>query len=201
MTRAARLRLFVALELPAEVRGPLRGWAREALADAVASPAGDSAGEGRRPRRPPRVVAADSLHLTLCFLGSRPPDELPGLSEAVAAAASGALGELALGAPLWLPPRRPKALAVEVHDTDGSLEELQRAVSDELARVSSWQPERRRFRAHVTVARLRGGERAQPLPPTPRLSFRPEALVLYRSQLHPDGARYEPLAEHALAPG
>jgi 2'-5' RNA ligase len=200
MSRARGLRLFVALEVPAEVRSRLVAWAREALGAtrATAFGGGEFASDAR-PRGVPRVLPADSLHLTLCFLGSRPAEELPGLSAAVAVASAAGVGELSLGAPVWLPPRRPHALAVEVHDEDGRLGTLQRTVSDELAQAGGWEPERRRHRAQITLARLRGGERVQALPATPPLSFTPQALVLYRSQLHPDGARYEALAQHELA--
>ncbi len=248
MSHARGLRLFVALELPFEVRTRLAAWAREALGVVLADHFG--AGEGRRGagrgrggragsagaargdgrgrgdrarglgaargdggrgpvpesrRRPPaRALAADSLHLTLCFLGRREPAELPGLEAAVAAVAAAPVaevGDLSVGGPVWLPPRRPRALAVEVRDEEARLERMQRALSEQLASASAWEPERRRWRPHVTVARLRAAQRAQPLPATPGMSFTPAALVLYRSQLHPDGARYDPLAEHALAPG
>jgi 2'-5' RNA ligase len=208
MSRAGSLRLFVALELPAEVRARLAGWARETLGsvsrtalDLGGVPAGGGGVPGgRRPRDAPRILAAESLHLTLCFLGSRPVAELPALSAAVETSAR-AVGELSVGAPLWLPPRRPHSLAVEVRDADGRLAELQRALSRELAQASGWESERRRYRPHVTLARLRGAARAQRLPATPCLSFIPESLVLYRSQLAPQGAQYDVLAAHTLAPG
>ena len=48
------------------------------------------------------------------------------------------VGELSVGAPLWLPPRRPRNLAVEIHDDpDGGLERLQRELVAELGRVVS----------------------------------------------------------------
>ena len=55
----------------------------------------------------------------------------------------------------------------------------------------------RAFRPHVTVARVRRGERIAPrtVPAPPRLRFAAEALVLYRSQ---PGSRYEPVARVAL---
>ncbi|HLH13718.1 MAG TPA: 2'-5' RNA ligase family protein, partial [Solirubrobacteraceae bacterium] len=74
--------------------------------------------------------------------------------------------------------------------------------------ASGWLPERRRFRPHVTVARVRrgaargsrsSGERA--LPPTPRASFHAGEVVLYRSWLEPQGARYEELASAGLTSG
>ena len=62
-------------------------------------------------------------------------------------------------------------------------------------------PEKRPFRAHATVARLRPRARA------PRaVSEAPEPLelaggplTLFESRLHPRGARYEPLARVSLS--
>jgi 2'-5' RNA ligase len=147
-----------------------------------------------------RVLEARSLHLTLCFLGSRPVTEIDALTGALAACAE-PVGELSVGAPLWLPPRRPRSLAVEIGDGDGRLARLQRSLAAALAGVSGWEPERRRFRAHVTVARVRdmtAGVNVA-LPATPRLSFTPDALVLYRSWLEPSGAEYQALATCRLA--
>ena len=116
------------------------------------------------------------------------------------------MGELSVGAPVWLPPRRPRNLAVEIHDPEGGLEQLQRELVAELGRVVTWEPERRRFRAHLTVARVRGREPLLELPAgpqevqaTPFLRFQPQALTLYRSWLQPSGARYEALATRPLA--
>ena len=144
------------------------------------------------------------LHITLCFLGSRPVEEIDELA-GVPAATTAEVGELSVGAPLWLPPRRPRNLTVEIHDHEGELERLQRELVGELRRVIDWEPERRRFRAHLTVGRVRGREAlsaasggAIDLPATPALRFRPESLTLYRSWLEPSGARYEALAGRPL---
>jgi 2'-5' RNA ligase len=189
----ATARLFVAVDPPPEDCVRLTAWARElALA---ASGAG----------WPLRVLRADSLHLTLCFLGSRPVAEIDVLAGALAPAA-GPLGELRVGAPLLLPPRRPRALAVEIHDDGDELAALHARVIAELSRVSDWQPERRRLRPHVTLARMRAapraGERpAAAFPPTPGIVFTPRELILYRSRLDPAGASYEALAACELAAG
>ena len=149
-----------------------------------------------------RLLEPEALHVTLCFLGGRPVGEI----EAIASVLSGCttpVGALSLGAPLWLPPRRPRALAVEVHDRDGGLTRLHEGLRGALADATGWQAERRRFKAHITVARMRGrsagwrrfaqaGE--PPLPATPPLSFTPAAVVLYRSWLSPAGASYQALA-------
>ena len=72
--------------------------------------------------------SASSLHLTLCFLGSRPVAEVDALATGVRSCAERACGSR-LGAPLWLPARRPRALAVEVHDRDGALPGMRERVS------------------------------------------------------------------------
>jgi RNA 2',3'-cyclic 3'-phosphodiesterase len=210
MSRPAGARLFVAIDPPAAVCAELAAWARTALAAVTGSDA-----------RRVHVLPAQALHVTLCFLGTRPPGEI----ETIAAAVRGCEavgGELRVGAPLWLPPRRPRALALEVHDRHGELASMHEAVLATMGEAIAWEPERRRFRAHLTVARL-GRERSRrrsraggaarragddrsvahasetALAPTPALSFTPGELVLYRSWLSPEGASYEPLASSALS--
>jgi RNA 2',3'-cyclic 3'-phosphodiesterase len=190
VSRPPTARLFVAVDPPPESCALLAAWARELALET--GPDG----------WPLRVLRADSLHLTLCFLGSRPAGEIDALAGALAPAA-GPLGELRVGAPLLLPPRRPRSLAVEIHD-DGGLALLHGRLVAELTRVSDWQPERRRLRPHVTLARVRGAARAarppaMTLPPTPPIAFTPRELVLYRSRLDPAGASYEALARCELA--
>jgi 2'-5' RNA ligase len=194
MSRGATARLFVAVDPPLSVREELADWARGV---AVAARAVGSS------RGALRLLDADSLHLTLCFLGSRPVGEIAALAAALADCAEQPC-ELSVGAPLWLPPRRPHALAVEIRDREMALAIIQQRVSGELSAASAWRPERRRFRPHITLARVRRGTgdqagRERALPATPRLSFTAEAIVMYRSWLAPEGASYEELARGALA--
>ena len=177
-------RLFAALELPADVRGALGAFGR-AAAD------GDFA---------LRAVSDDALHVTLAFLGHRPLDDIPFASEAVRAAVAGPVAALALGDPLWLAPRRPHVLTVEVVDGDGALMALQERVVAALVEATAYEPDRRRFRPHVTVARVRHGAapRRRGLPEAPKAEFAGEAVVLYRSWLGGGPARYEALERVAL---
>jgi 2'-5' RNA ligase len=214
MSRGATARLFVAVDPPEEVCGELAAWARAALG-------GVGAAEPDRRERPEpakvRVLGAQTMHVTLCFLGGRPICEIETIAAALQAPPLHRV-ELHVGAPLWLPPRRPRALALELHDRTTALTRLHASVRDTLAGTVDWQPERRRFRPHVTVARIgRGGDRRGraagrrrgrsdagapqelTLAPSPQLSFEVGELVLYRSLLSREGARYEPIATRALS--
>jgi 2'-5' RNA ligase len=199
MSRAPTARLFAAIDPPEDVREALADWGRRACS--ALEPGAPGAG-----RRTLRVLDPELIHLTLCFLGNRPVAELDSLAAALAADGED-LPELSLGAPLWLPPRRPGALAVEVRDELGGLPRLQAGLVRDLAAAGGWEPERRRFRAHMTVARVRGGRGrrggprlGQPLTvATPRLTFMPLSLSLYRSWLSPSGPRYEAIATRPLA--
>jgi RNA 2',3'-cyclic 3'-phosphodiesterase len=202
MLRSPTARLFVAVDPPVDVRRALSTWARSAA----------RAGDDRtRANAALRVLDPELLHVTLCFLGNRPVGELDTLAPALSAC-KGMAGELSLGAPLWLPPRSPRALAVELHDESGALARLQAEVVAVLEQVSGWQPgagegvrrgaspARRRFHPHVTVARMGRtvARYERTLPPTPALSFTPSELVLYRSWLSSDGASYEAIAAHPI---
>jgi len=184
----ATARLFVAVDLPAEVRRALTAWARLAARGARSSEPAASA--------PLRVLDAELLHVTICFLGERPLQEVDSIAQELAACER-ASAHVSLGAPLWLPPRHPRALAVELHDDDGALAETHAQVTRKL---QPGEPRRHRFRPHVTVARMRHGDapRERSLPPTPAHTFAPSELVLYRSWLSPQGASYEALSAFAL---
>ena len=177
------LRLFVALELPDPIRDALAAVGAAADRDAW------------------RAVGAPSLHLTLAFLGSRPPGDVAAISRVLDAEAGSAAPRLSLNGALLLPPRRPRVLTVALDDPDGTLAALQGRVSAGLEAVGVYTPEKRPFRAHITVARLRPRARAAP---APELDLDDEPftaawLTLFQSRLHPKGARYAALTSAMLA--
>lgn len=211
--RAASARLFVAVDPPEQVAAQLEAWAR-----AVAR---ERRSEGGSQQQALRVLDPEILHVTVCFLGERTVDEIPLLEEQLAMCERAPV-ELSVGAPLWLPPRRPRALAVELHDKDDALARIHAEVTSRLEttdpalldqtserRGASAKP--RHFHPHITVARMRadgrgrrshgpsGGGGEALLPATPSLSFAPAELVLYRSWLSPEGASYESLCALPLS--
>jgi RNA 2',3'-cyclic 3'-phosphodiesterase len=179
-----RARLFVALELPDEVRSSLVEW---------------RAG-GLRGRSGLRLVAPEELHVTLCFLGWRMVEEIERIAaDCEPVTAQPAVG-LSLGEPVWLPPRRPGVLAVKLDDPDRGLAAVQSTLSDLLHGGGWYAPESRPFLAHATLARVAKRARAprQPLAAPGPVSFSASTVTLYRSHLGAAGARYEPLRSFEL---
>jgi RNA 2',3'-cyclic 3'-phosphodiesterase len=177
-------RLFIAVSLGDEDRRALIAWAREAVG-------GD---------RGMRVVAAEQVHLTLAFLGHRPLDEIGPLSELVESFGGWPIPPLSTGAALWLSPRRPHVLTVAVNDETAALGSLHTSVWDGLEELG-YEREERRFRPHLTVARVRHGWSAPTslgLPPTPQLELDVRGVALMRSFLGGGPARYEELAHGTL---
>jgi 2'-5' RNA ligase len=174
MSGDERARLFVALELPDGVRDALVRW--------------------RAAVRGLRLVGAEDLHVTLCFLGWRPRREIDEIG-AACAAASAAWGpfEVSLGDPVWLPDRRPRVLAVRIVDASDALAGLQSWLSKKLSAGGWYAPEPRPFSGHVTVARVPRDTRVRTakLPGLPAVEFLATRVTLYRSRLGPSGARYE----------
>ncbi len=176
-------RLFVAVDPPPSVCEQLATWARAALRGI----------QRRSDDTPARVLDPELLHVTLCFLGNRPVAEIDTIAARLAAC-NGPTGKLFVGAPLWLPPRRPRTLAVELHDEQGRLAALRKSVVDAVQSIGGESSDAENkpapakhshFRPHLTVARMRSASapRERTLPPTPALSFVPHRLILYRSWL------------------
>jgi len=179
-----RLRLFVALDLPAAAVGALARF-RDAAADPAVWRPLDEAG----------------FHVTLAFLGHRPEADVAGVAEVLGALEPRDPPALALGEALLLPPRRARVLTVALEDAAGATSALQAELSGGLAAAGLYTPEARPFRPHVTVARIRPGARARRVVdarPDP-IAFTAGDVVLYRSHVRRGGATYEPLVTRRLA--
>lgn len=175
--------MFLALDLPEDAREELVRW-RDAL---LAS------------RSDVRSVRPEALHVTLVFLGWQ--DE--SAAERIAAAAFGALPDglpprLAATEVKPVPPRNARLFALDLDDDGGRTTALQAAMSDALEAGGFYRPEKRPFWPHITLARVKRGERRVPPPPDdpppPAEPFEASVVTLYRSTLRPQGALYEPLA-------
>jgi RNA 2',3'-cyclic 3'-phosphodiesterase len=161
-----------------------------------------------------RPVFADSLHLTLCFLGERPLSDVDPIAAACARVAGDARNSspatqpaLELGPALQLPRRNPRVMAVRIEDRSHRLAHLQAALSDALQALGVYGPERRPFLPHVTVARVRRPQWSGPAPAhrgraLPRtitaMPFTAGTITLFESRQAPGRSAYTPLSSAFL---
>jgi 2'-5' RNA ligase len=174
-----RLRLFLALDLPAATVDVLEAWGEAHL-------------------RGGRIVPRAQLHVTLAFLGSRPASELPAIVGALRAAVGEVDGTIVLEPSRW---RETRSVGMLVLDDDaGAATELAGRLHGWLEALGVYRPESRPWLPHVTVLRFR--ERPRLSPPLPETgTFVPSDAAAYLSRLHPSGARYEVLERVSLNAG
>jgi 2'-5' RNA ligase len=170
-----RLRLFLALRLPADALDAIEAWQRSELLGV-------------------RVLPRDHLHVTLAFLGSRPAAELDSIAGALREGA-GAAGAIRL-TPLRYRETRSVGMLV-LDDAGGHAAALADDVHARLEGLGVYERERRRWLPHVTVARWRERPRLHPAPP-PRRTFVPSDAAAYVSRLHARGASYAVLKSVGL---
>ncbi len=174
------MRLFIALDLPTETRTQLTALQARLPA-------------GLRP------VPDENMHLTMAFLGDQTEAATEAIHEGLETLRAPKL-TLGLGGVAVYGGHRGQALALEA-EGEAPLHELHDRIRARL-RGAGVQIERRRFRPHVTLARMSG--QSDPGPALATLStaqiapFTVHSFGLYQSTLHETGAIYEALATYPL---
>jgi 2'-5' RNA ligase len=189
VTSADRVRSFVALPCPSQLRASI---ARAFETWTVSS-------EGVR------WVDPGNSHLTLKFLGDASTDQLDRLDERLRAIAA-SVGPVEVHAgetgafPNWKHPRVLWLGLVGAEPIVTLAETIEVA-----AREVGFEPERRSFSPHLTLARVKRPRSARRVARVVR-GWRPSIgvevvseIVLYRSDLCSDGARHTPLARYELS--
>jgi 2'-5' RNA ligase len=182
--------LFVALDLPDEVREAVAAWGREELTDPALRP-----------------IPGENLHITLAFLGWCAEKQVGEIGEAVAASV-GPAPLVELRDPEQRP-RRGRARIFALPAVSPGTELLEAGLRERLVEGRFYKPEKRPFWPHLTVARVGREARGSSKPafverppgalPAPlREAFFGVRMTLYRSELKPTGARYSPLAQIEL---
>lgn len=180
------MRLFVAVDVPDGLREAIDRDVVEVL----------------RPVLPEaRWTRPEGRHLTLKFLGEvadeRVDDVRAGLRAAVAGEAPfrAAFSEVG-GFPNL---RRPRVLWVGVGQGAEELARVAASVDRTLVDLG-FEAEKRPFTGHLTLARFKVPKPVGDLPPVlaPEEDFEVSEITLFRSQLHPKGARYTVLERFPL---
>ncbi len=184
------MRLFVAVPFPAEVKNELGklidNWQREK----------DKVG----------WVKKENLHLTLKFLGETPVEKLEALkanlSSNLKTPSAFTLSLSRAGAFPNL--NRARVIWIGVSEGREKLVELGQKV-EEAARPLGFPAEEREFSAHLTVGRVKNNRLSERLLAKVRAcTFEVKGIivsevVLYQSELAPEGSIYTPLARFELA--
>jgi RNA 2',3'-cyclic 3'-phosphodiesterase len=171
----ARLRLFVALRLPADTVAALVAWQHQALSRG-------------------RIVPPDNLHFTLAFLGPRPAGDLPAVAAALRAGADGVAAP-SLHVRGYRETRSVGMLTFD--DEGGRATAFAEDVQARLEAAGVYRREARPWLPHVTVLRFRDRPRLDPeLPSLGEIA--PSDAAVYLSRLSPSGAQYEVLESVAL---
>jgi 2'-5' RNA ligase len=186
--RGERLRLFIALPVPDEVRAQLA-----VLQD-----------ELRLLLPGVRWVKPEAMHLTLAFLGATPASVVPQLERAIGEAIVGRraprLSVRGLGAFPSL--ARPRVVFAGLAGDLGSLAALQQEI---VARIRPLETsyEEQRFHPHITLGRVAGPLAAEAVAALQQRAaargrdlgrWQAGGIAVVRSQLGPGGSRYTTLA-------
>ncbi len=177
------MRLFVALELPWELRQRLA-----ALGGGVPGA---------------RWIPAENLHLTLRFIGEVPPFRAEEIDHALAALRGRRFPLALAGIGTFAKAGRETMLWVGVERSE-PLEHLQGKIETALQRTGL-EPERRRFAPHVSLARLDNAAPEKLAAFVQRHNlfrtepFEVEHFTLFSSRLGKEQAAYEAEVEYELA--
>jgi 2'-5' RNA ligase len=185
------IRSFLAFELPVEIREQIRVISKELKKTAL----------------PVRWVKVDNIHLTILFLGSVDEDTIGDIEEKVNVVVKGFSAFKtklnAVGAfPHW---KRPRVIWIGLNGDIGRLSNLRNELQEEL-KVLGFMPEKRPFRPHLTLGRFKGpidrGEDMKWILDRHRDInsdlYQLNELILYKSDLKPDGPVYTKMATWPL---
>jgi 2'-5' RNA ligase len=147
------------------------------------------------------------MHLTLKFLGDIPESQVDDLDSAMQRAGSGfgVVDLAAQGMGVFPGIKRPRVLWLGIGGETERLARLHGRLDAELEQIGI-AGEKRPFRAHLTLARAKGAVSARLLLDTIQTQgqyearpFQAQQMVLYQSDLRPQGAVYTARAKVNLA--
>ena len=146
------------------------------------------------------------FHLTLKFLGHIPQPRVADVSRACEIATSGRRKfQIVIGETGTFPKHGPpRVLWIGVDDMEGKLGQLHKQLEDACGKFG-FESEDRPFHPHLTVARFRSPQGARELAQLhqelnfERVKVEVRELLVFRSQLSPQGSRYTVISRHPLS--
>lgn len=150
----------------------------------------------------------EKLHLTLKFLGDIDDEKLKKLIVAVEKT-TGQLSVFKLQIKetgVFPSPRNARILWLGLHDENKSLQKLNEILESECEKIG-FAREKRNFKAHLTIARLREPRNSNELAQKhlqnefEAVEFEASEIVIYDSKLLPQGSIYSVVSKHELRNG
>lgn len=177
------IRTFIALEIPQDIKAYL----------------GEIISGLKHKNRGIKWVQPEGLHITLKFLGNIDETIIPSLSrelDAVAVSFPEACVSLSrLGA--FPDTRRPRVIWAGLGGDTAILADIAEK-TDIVCTSFGMEPEKRPFRAHITIGRLKIPTVVDLAQEIREKDFTINHLILYKSELTPSGARYSVLQRSVL---
>lgn len=147
-----------------------------------------------------RLAREDQLHVTLAFIGEVGEREATAAQAVVESVPVGMGGEAQIERFLFLPSaKRARVVALDIADEQEVFGRLFETVMTGLESAGVMKREKRPFRPHLTIARLRDPGPVQPRADSGRARFAVESVCLYESRLRREGAAYTVLARTVFA--
>jgi len=183
------MRAFIAIEIPSEIKSALAALQAEL----------------RRAGADVNWTKPESLHLTLNFLGEV-DERLIKEVEKVCLETAPEFQPFTLrlnGAGVFPNSRQPRVLWAGLSGEVEKTVEMRKRLDEKLAPFG-FERDEKKFHPHLTIGRVKSNRKTRELLALadsyqlPALSFEVSEIVLMKSELHPAGARYTPMARASL---
>ncbi|HEU0179706.1 MAG TPA: RNA 2',3'-cyclic phosphodiesterase [Blastocatellia bacterium] len=183
------MRTFIAIEIPSEIKSALAALQTEL----------------RRAGADVSWTKPENMHLTLNFLGEVDERRIGEIERAcVSSAAEFQPFTLRINDTGVFPnARQPRVLWAGLSGAVENVVEMRRRIDERLAQIG-FKRDEKRFNPHLTIGRLKSNKKTRELlaladaHQLPALSFVVTEIVLMKSELHPAGAEYTPIAKASL---
>jgi RNA 2',3'-cyclic 3'-phosphodiesterase len=183
------MRTFIAIEIPSEIKSALAALQTEL----------------RRAGADVSWTKPENMHLTLNFLGEVDERRIVEVEKACILSAAGFQPfTLSLNDTGVFPnARQPRTLWAGLSGAVENIVEMHVRLDERLALIG-FKPEEKEFHPHLTIGRLKSNKKTHELlalaeaHPLPALSFAVTEMVLMKSELHPAGSEYTPMARAHL---
>jgi len=189
MTNSQSIRTFICLEIPEAIRELIDERATKVL---------------RKSGARCSFVRPENLHITLKFLGDVETSRIDNLSQEIVKAVGNTPSfSLSLEGVGSFGGKKPKVVWAAIGGETERLAELAVTIDKTMA-GKGFSRERRRFKPHLTIARVRQSEGFDRLISAiescdlPREEFTANTVIFMKSTLTPAGSIYEPIAEFGL---